>query len=312
MTLSQLRTEVWEMVGEPSDIDPSDDSTRLDRVCNEAQRQIAAWKDPSSGAQLRLRNLFGEMFFQWTVVSGTLGDQTWATADYHVELPSDNIDITDDVGRYVGWIIEVGSERKIIMEYAGGVYLALAHEDWGTTPSSGDSFTMYKRFAKLLSGSDGWAGDHVTLPSEGSLGRGEGNLVEVLKLEDVAEQRVLRQQHGRESWPTLNTSVGDPTAWYRYGNQIVFNYAPSTEKWFRMEYYRTPTEMSADADEPEIPEMFHWGIVLWGVEWGFARQQEMDSKYSAKRDYHDFMRRVKDQYDVMFERESDHGELEVM
>ena len=36
-----------------------------------------------------------------------------------------------------------------------------------------------------------------------------------------------------------------------------------------MEYYRTPTNMTLDADEPEIEEMFHYAIVLWGIYHGY-------------------------------------------
>lgn len=307
MTLSELRTQIWERIGEPSDIDPSDDSTTLDFVCNEAQRQIAFWVDPQTGRQLRLRNLFGEMFFRWTVISGTLGDQSGA-GDDEVVLPAADVGADDD--EYNGWIVEVGSEKLQVMDYDGGTTTVTLQADWTSAPESGDSYSLYKRFAMLLPSSDGWASEHITLPSEGSLGRATGNLIEVLKLEDVDQQRVLEPEHGRESWPSLNTSVGDPTAWYRYGERIVFNYAPDEQRWFRMEYYRGPTDVSSDTDEPEIPELFHWGIVLWGTEWGFAREMEMDSKYSAKRDFEDFMRRTKSQYEVMWERESDHGILE--
>lgn len=307
MTLSELRTEIWERTYEQSDIDPSDDTTRLDFVCNEAQRQIAAWKDPQSGSLLRLRNLFGEMFFRWTTITGTLGDQSGA-GDDEVVLPAADVGADDD--QYNGWLVEVGSELKQVMDYVGATTTATVDSDWSSAPESGDSYGLYKRFAFLLPLSDAWASEHITLPAEGALGRSAGNLVEVLKIEDVDNQRKLEPLHGTESWPSLNVSTGDPTSWYRFGERLSFNYAPTERKWFRMEYYRLPTAMSSGTDEPEIPEMFHWAIVLWGTEWGFARVGESNEKYSAKRDFEDFMRRTKSQYEMLYERENDHGRLE--
>jgi hypothetical protein len=74
------------------------------------------------------------------------------------------------------------------------------------------------------------------------------------------------------------------------------------EKWYRLEYYRTPTDMEDDDDEPDIPEAYHMAIVMWGIWWGYNRKMESSRAYSMKRNFEDAMRSLKTQFDVMNER----------
>jgi hypothetical protein len=92
---------------------------------------------------------------------------------------------------------------------------------------------------------------------------------------------------------------------------LIFDEAIGDSRWFEAEYYRLPTDVTADDDNLDLPEMFHYGVVLWGIEWGLRRDRENSEKYSTKRDLVDFMRHKKSQYDMEYEREFDHGIMEV-
>lgn len=309
MTLELLRNEIWAQIGEPTDLDPSSDEQYsggplLTWVANEGQRQVAMWKDQRG--QLRIRSLIAEAFFQWKTIEGTLEDD--APADNQIILPAADVGAHDD--RYNGWIVTVGGETKLVTDYVGGTLTATIHEDWDTSPEVDDEYTLYKRFALMVPPTDDWATESISLPVSSTAARAEGNLVEVLKIEDLLAQSTLKRGRHGETYIGSIYDTGVPGEWVRYGNRILFDRALEDERWFRMEYYRLPTDMAADSDEAEIPGMFHYGIVLWGIEWGMRRSGQSGAKYSTKRDFEDFMRRTKSQYDVSYERSDDYGTLE--
>lgn len=64
-------------------------------------------------------------------------------------------------------------------------------------------------------------------------------------------------------WPaadTLNNS--QPTYWTEYGNKNYFNCPSNLAYIVRQHYQRLPTELSADADVPDLPRSFREAIVL--------------------------------------------------
>jgi hypothetical protein len=68
------------------------------------------------------------------------------------------------------------------------------------------------------------------------------------------------------------------------------NYNIDEDKWFEMEYYRMPGDMSADDDSPELPETFHWAIILWAIWTGHRVRREPANAFSTKKDFEDFMK----------------------
>jgi len=70
MTLENMIDDVWEALGEESDIDPYDGDGNIDttssgfvklrRVLNRAQVQVSQWKDPSNNRLVRFSELLGE------------------------------------------------------------------------------------------------------------------------------------------------------------------------------------------------------------------------------------------------------------
>lgn len=313
MTLDLLRDEIWVNIGEPPDLDPDTDTSYsggplLNFVVNEAQRQVAAWRDPESGKIFRVRSLIGDLYYQTTYISGTLtGDSTAST----IVLPSADVGSQDD--RYNGWVVVVGSEVKVIVDYDGPTYTGTVHEDWSTTPVTDDTYKLYKNFDYLLPSSHAWVNDHISLPAETDRSRATGNLIEVLKISDIGDERTLERPNRAEDFiSNVTSSGGDPTEWLRVGNKILYDQPIPEEKWLKMEYYRLPTELSDDTDQPEIPEHLHYGIVLWGIAWGYARHQEPSMKWSARSDFKDFMKSATSTYAVQFERSDDHGVLEMM
>ena len=305
MTLDQLRDDAWNAGGKPSDLDPDTDtqdggSPILTRIANEAQRQVALWKDPSTGRHMRFRRLISELYFKSVLTSETLDDA--ATDASNVVLPSTDVGTQDD--RYNGWGLEIGSETKLITDYVGSTRTATVHEAFATTPAVGNAYKLYKRFWLLVPSTHAWVADHISLPATSDRYRAEGNLYEVLKIEDLVDTRVLDKAERTEAFTNFVVAVGDPREWFRLGNRLYVDTNVDEAKWFRMEYYRLPTDMSAATDEPEIPETFHYGINLWMIWWIHRRRMESDEAYATKRDFVDYMVTHRTEAEVADERAS--------
>lgn len=52
------------------------------------------------------------------------------------------------------------------------------------------------------------------------------------------------------------TTTGQPTSWYIFENTINLYPIPTSADTITVRYYKKPTELSADADVPEIPSEF--------------------------------------------------------
>jgi hypothetical protein len=305
-----MRREVWQMIGEPPDLDPSTDTQYsgaplLHWVINQAQNVIASWRDPEEGWRLRIRTLFNTMFFKLIYKTSTLAVD--ATDASNVILPVGMVSDGDD--RYNGWILEHNSERRVIVDFATATRTATVHSAFGTTPASGDTVSLYKNFSLLLPSTHAWVNEHIPLPAQTDTYRATGNLEEIIKISDLDDERVLSKARSGDNYIRTRFDIGEPREWYRFGNRLVFDRGVDSTRWYEMEYYRLPTELTAITDECELPEMFHYAVILWAVEWGLRRDHESSEKYSTKRDLVDFMRRAKSQYDFEFYREPNYGLL---
>ena len=306
-----IMKEIWSRGGEPSDIDPSSDvsysgSPLLSWVANEGQSAVASYKDPRTKRIFRLKTLISEMYFQSVLIEGTLtGDGTAST----VVFPAADVGANDD--QYNGWVVEVNSDIKLIPDYAGATYTAKVHSDWGTTPLTDDTYKLYKRFYTLMESTEDWVDDNILLPSTSTKARAEGNLIEVLKITDLENATLIKRAGRTKDFTNSLVSSGDPRNWIRKGNNVVFDSNIDEENWYKLEYYRMPKDMSSSTEVPEIPEYLHEGIILWGVEWVFARRGESSLKWSAKGDFRDFMSKTISTYEIEFERDEDSGSLQM-
>ena len=142
MTRAQLMNEIYANSGYATDLNPSTDTSYnggpiLGYVINEAQRQVAFWKDPALGRQIRFRSLIAESYFSSKVISGTIASTGTTTT---VILPSGDVGSQDD--RYIGWVLSVGGEMRLIVDYDGATYTATVHSALSSAPTSGDALSL--------------------------------------------------------------------------------------------------------------------------------------------------------------------------
>lgn len=306
MTLAEIRNEIWQNSGKLSYLDPSTDTSYnggpyLNYVVNLAQKQVSMYKS-ITGRLLRFPNLMGELFFKEEPKSGTLGTGSTTTT-----LVLSGFSTDDD--RYNGWNITIEGSTYLIMDYTGATQVAEIQEALSTAPSAGTAFTLQKSFNLLLPSTHAWVSEHIQLPVESDRWRSDGNFLEIVKVSDVQNGLELTRAQRGLNFITMRTSTGTPSQWYRFGNKLYFDVAPDDSRWYQMEYYRLPTTLSNDTDAPEIPEQFHYALVLWGTEWAYRQSGESNEKYSTKRDYIDFMERTMLNEDIKGERSNERGTL---
>ncbi len=311
MTLEWLRKQIWQKTQQPTDLNPDTDTQYtggkplLNYVVNEAQRVVAMWVDRKTGQRIRIRDLISDLFFQAKVITGTLLAN--APADNKLTLPAADIEDNDD--RYNSWILEVSGEQAMVVDYAS--YVCTVHKDWGTNPVLGETYKLYKNFFFVTTVGDPWSADHIEVPAQSTRYRGQGNLLEPLKIRHPEQGRTLKRVSEKFDFMSYLWTKGDPTQWNQVGKKIFFNRQLDEDDWYQLFYYRTPTELTLNADEQEIPEIFVPAMINWGTRWVLKRDGESSQAYSTKIDFHDLMRSIKSQYDLSYELEDDWGSLQI-
>jgi len=293
-TLTEICTQIWEAIGRPTNIDPgtAEGFTALSLAANEAQRQVAGWKDPSTGRRMRMNCLYSSLTFPATTYDNTSTVVNNATFPYSIS--STNIRTGDSDDRYIGWILEMTSgnangERKVITDhgYLGGENTYFLDSAFSSTPTVADTFKLYKSFFSILPSDHAWVADGISSPTPTI---GKGNLLEILKIRDINEGFNLTQASGITNFPDKQLNTGSPTQWNRYGNKIFMNYNVDSNKWYELEYYRLPNEMVEEDDYPEIPETYHWAMILWGIWWGHRVRRESSNAWSTSQEFVAYMR----------------------
>lgn len=292
-TLAQMRTEIWEAVGKPTNLDPETTVglNRLNLVINEAQRQVAKWKDPQTGRRMMLNCLYASTNFFARSLTGTINNIGTNLA----YLETDLLQTGDSSGRYNNWIVEdvTTGEKRIIVDHivTGSTNSFWTDNAFTTAPLIGNNLLIYKGFFPILQPAHAWYTDGIGFSPALTNHLGPDNLLEILAVSDLERQKKLGVGESKNHFIDRYTNTGDPGKWERFGNVIELDINIREERWFRLEYYRMPTTLTDNTDTPEIPETLHWAMILWGMSWGYRLRQENSSFYSTMRNFDDEMRK---------------------
>jgi hypothetical protein len=169
--------------------------------------------------------------------------------------------------------------------------------------------TLFKNFDYLLPSDDDWATEHITLPQTSNANRADGNLLQILSIVDLKVNHTLEASLAGNNKSSFIRIIGDPRSWYRVGNKIIYDVGINDDRWFKAEYYRTPKDLLHADESLEIPEIYHWAVVLWGIWWGMKDSGESSAAYSAKKDFNDEMISIVGQYDIRSETSNPRGEI---
>jgi hypothetical protein len=303
VTLSELRLRIWDALGKPTDLDPDTDtqdggSPLLTYYVNEGQRQIALWKDPVTQRRVRIQSMLSSLNYRTVNLSDTVASANTTAFPYYVDLTS--LDTTD--GRYTDWYLVINNEIRKIVGYTGSSRRCYINDLFETDPEADDTVYLYKDFDYLLPSTHSWVGEHIQLPATTDSYKATGNLLEVLSIIDVTNNRTLSRGFKQENYSLNSNTYGDPLEWTRYGNKIMYDKPIDSDIWFKLEYYRSPMDISNDTDEPEIPAPYHYAIVLWGIYHGLMRNGEASAVQLAWDNLVNYMRSTYNQKEVESER----------
>lgn len=303
MTVEKMIIEVYEMLGEPSDLNPytsnvfdftTAGAVRILEWINRAYKTIAYWK-LSTGRLLRFPSTYAEYNFQTAYYTGTVASATSTT----ITLSASQSTTAD---YYNNWIIEISAgtgsgQYRYIVDYSAN-RIATINKTWNTTPDGTSTFKLYKRFMKLVDSTATDAVDNISLNPN-------TQLLSVIKIIDLYDGTDLTLADRVETFAGNLVSSGTPSSYYHYNNQIVFDYAIAENRWYKMEYVKILDNLTLSTDTPLLPEQFHDAIVLWAFWWGLVRNGEDQSSYARKRDVQELMTSLATSVEYEHEKENE-------
>jgi len=299
VTLSELRLRIWDALGKPTDLDPSTDtqdgeSPLLNYYVNEGQRQIALWKDPVTMRRVHIQSLVSSLNYSSTTLTDTVSGVGMSNFPYYVDLTT----LTQADDRYNDWYLVINGEIRKVVDYDGTNRRCYVHDTFDTTPAVADTAYLYKDFDYLLPSTHAWIDEHIQLPGTTDAYRATGNLLEVISLIDMTNERTLDRGLKGSNYVLNHNTYGDPSEWIRFGNKLIYDRPIDGDIWFKLEYYRLPTDMSNATDEPELPAPYHYAIVLWGIWHGLMRTGEASAVQLAWNNLTNYMRSTYGQKEV--------------
>lgn len=281
MTVEDIMEEVYELAGEPSDLDPVDavsgdyditetGAIRMLRAINRGMEKVSQHIMRRGGRRFRWRGQVKTTYLTATVLNGTTDDTSTVSI---VDLDASH-DGTDD--GYRNYVLDIDDETRLVID--SDATTVTVGRALSSAPASGTDYTLCPRY--------------VTAPT--------ARFLEISKMYDLENQTILDRNSREDAFIGTLDSNGDPAQYRLVGDTIYFDVAPDDTRTFMVEYYAMPTLLTALTDVPEIPENFHWAIVLWATAWALGRQADHEGKYSFLQQFRDYMDETQTQYDLQF------------
>jgi hypothetical protein len=265
MTVYEIVNRVWQDVGEPSDIDPTDDSTYMVATLNRSMEAMMSWKGFTGRRKVLFPDYVG---FTYTKnLRETEVIATYDSTDDIFTLVSDPSTFTVAEGDYVFFNDEY---RLIFDNTTGGYWLSSA---FSTDPVATDSVVLCQKI----------------------LNPGIDRVKTYLKVENIETQVTLSRMSSRTTDLDNITSSGEPTSWRRNAGRIEFNIIPDDTYVWRVWYYRFPT-LATVADytgmtvEPDCPEDFQLAVMAYMRSMIYHHMQEVDEASNAYRVFDNLMK----------------------
>jgi len=302
--------DLYESNGQDPQLDPytggafdisSAGSVKMLGWLNRGYRVITNFRRPSDGLLVKFPRKEATLLFQTSVITGTLVSATSTTVTFDGSASG-----TADV--HNGWYLEItggtgSGQIRMVVDYdtsrTGTVHLA-----WDTTPDSTSTYLLSKREMKIANPLDSDASYHITADPANSI-------ASILKIVDLEYQKEIPHAGRVESFAGSIKLSARPSAWYDYGNGIVWDVAPEEAVWYLMEYEREFTALELASDEPQIPLQWQEALYLWCLWKVRTWSMEPNAAYGAKRDFYDFVSSLKLPQETMFDRTDSNFRVEV-
>lgn len=318
MTLDEAVLTLYETLGEPTDFRPTGadwvtlDPTstgyqRLANLLNSGQTACANFKT-RRGSQIRFGNLVANTNVTIKEISAPFdidGLDPYKMYINKSDLPNPAIPELSTSGRFENSFFTIYDETYDVdwdnYDDVTGRWEIYLTEPVPTDPTDRTVYITKNSFY-FLPPSHPWVGENFREPTTISYGTPKGNLTYVLKINNLTDQEEVRRANMNEDFLQTYNENDTPTEFVLFGKEIRFNTIPPTGTRFNVEYYRTPTRLSDGGENFEIPEQFHYGIIMWATWQGLIRLHELETAILFKRDWFDFMNITKNDNDYKWER----------
>ena len=301
MTILNIVKEIFEALGEPSDLDfwnstrtAANTSSvawkRLVDVVNEGCLALSSWKWPN-GRQIRMRHVEDVVYLKMNPVEGVCSGV----------LPSslEMAGLADGTNLQAGKLL-VGEESGAtgIVLWSSGTTLMLTGVEGSFV--EGERGKLYQREWKFETVTAGYDPETVTgIP----VLTGKGAPIDVIGVYDVESGIALGETERQERYVSVGRNVVAPSSIQRIPRGFVLDTWPLEGAVVAVRFTRGPGVLGyTDTEaEPELPPQFHWGLVLWGKWWGLQRSLETNDAYAVRKDLESFMSQTRTEYDFQDE-----------
>jgi hypothetical protein len=268
-TAEQMVEELWERIGEPSDLDPydatgdidttSDGWSRMLRALNRGIASVASFRDPQTGRLFRFRDRHAWQYVTFTPSEDTT-DAAITAGDQTVQFTGSG---TADT--YNDYLVKVGNEVRTIVD-DDGAGTCTVNKSFDAAHASGVAIYYAPRYVTI---------DTTTT-----------KFVEVLGVYNMEERTELIPGTRGDVFANVMNVEGDPRYYYRVGSTLYFDVVQFDDtQRFRIEYLQLPDDMSATTDTSGLPEAFDEAIVMWAVAWGFGRILDPQKRAAARSEF---------------------------
>ena len=301
MTILNIVKEIFESLGEPSDLDfwnstrtAANTSSvawkRLVDVVNGGCLALSSWKWPN-GRQIRMRHVEDVVYLKMNPVEGVCSGV----------LPSslEMAGLEDGTNLQAGKLL-VGEESGAtgIVLWSSGTTLMLTGVEGSFV--EGEKGKLYQREWKFETVTAGYDPETVTgIP----VLTGKGAPIDVIGVYDVESGIALGETERQERYVSVGRNVVAPSSIQRIPRGFVLDTWPLEGAVVAVRFTRGPGVLGyTDTEaEPELPPQFHWGLVLWGKWWGLQRSLETNDAYAVRKDLESFMSQTRTEYDFQDE-----------
>ena len=302
MTVNDIVYDMYQSLGEPTDLDPSSVSglATMLRAVNQSIERVASWKDPITGRFLRVPELRGEYTFQVEKPTGTWGIALPTEGAFEFTAPA-------ELALYAEGNIIVLDGTSMYCYFASGTSV---YTKDAVPAGLEDGFTWEVYRKNVFVGKvTGETPNDIDVIGD-TANQVPGKFIDVMRLWDLTSSTPLSRGPKGSDYLDASYTVGQPALWTKLGNVIFFDTHLIEDKWFKMEYYKIPKQVTTLAETPELPENLHYAVLLAGLEWGYMRSGETTEKYSIKQDLKEFFRSFKSTQDMYEDQyDQDGGQL---
>ena len=290
MTFEEIATDVWELLGEPTDLEFRDENGvlstnsvgwgRLMRAARNAEIAVSRWRNPRTGKR-----------FRWYGGTETIFIELPEGVEKTVTEPGTNgfsLSGLANVNQYATWYLRhdfqvgetISTQYGRIISHRGSVVRLFG--DLSRSLGVGETVTLLPPY--------------LTLP------RPEASVLRVVYVDESRELTITRPE---DILPTESADPSSPTLYYQKEGKIYLDRFPE-EGVFQVEVDRMPIFKGNQPEaSPELPDYLHYGMVLWMAAWGFSRLLNPEMKSSMRREFYDFMDTIQLPQDLELDRQDD-------